>query len=265
MPRKIVDIDVDEITLCASTANRKQFFVKKSKEKTMDKFIELIKGFVVDEDDDELTKEEIAKAEALGKEPTAVIENALNTFQEYKESMPDDLLAATKILVKQATFVDKPVTKEALEKAGAALSKTNKAALTKVLDFLKGGSSAIASLQALLGLKVEKTVQTKEDDEENLSQETQDKLDKLEVLEKADTERIEKEAEAKEKKDKKEKQDLIDRLEALETGKPVKKSIDNKGDDDDDDDKKKTKKGLKKGEEEIEDLYPSMYVPGLAE
>ncbi len=264
MPRKIIDIDVDEITLCASTANRKMFFIKKSKEKAMDKFIELIKGFVVDEDDDELTKEEIAKAEALGKEPIAVIENALNTFQEYKESMPDDLLAATKILVKQATFVDKPVTKEALEKAGATLSKANKAALTKVLDFLKGSSPAIASLQTLLGLKVEKLEPVVDDNGEKLSAETEAKLEKLKVLEKSETDRIEKEEKVKKEKEDKDAQDIKDRLEALETGKPVKKSIDNKGDDDDDDDKKKKKKDLKKGEEE-EDLYPSMYVPGLAE
>lgn len=259
MPRKMYDIDVDEITLTGSTANRKQFFIKKSKEITVDKFIEVLKGFVVDEDDDELTKEEIAKAEALGKEPKAVVENALTTFEEYKESMPDDLLAATKILVKQATFVDLPLTKEALEKAGAALSKANKAALTKVLDFLKGSPQAIASLQALLGLKVEKTVKVKDDDEENLSQETQEKLDKLEELEKAETERIEKEAEEKEKKDKKEKQDLIERLEALEKKKGIKKSIDNQGDDDD---KDKNKKDIKKDDEE-EDLYPSVYVPGM--
>jgi hypothetical protein len=263
MPRKIIDIDVDEITLCASTANRKMFFIKKSKEKAMDKFIELIKGFVVDEDDDELTKEEIAKAEALGKEPTAVIENALNTFQEYKDSMPDDLLAATKILVKQATFVDFPVKKEELEKAGAALSKSTKAQLTKVLEFLKGSPQAIAALQAMLGLKVEKLEGVVDDDGEKLSTETEAKLEKLKVLEKAETERIEKEAEKKKEKEDKAAQEIKDRLEALETGKPVKKSIDNKGDDDDDD-KKKNKKDLKK-DEEVEDLYPSMYVPGLAE
>jgi len=259
MPRKMYDIDVDEITLTGSTANRKQFFIKKSKEKIMDKFIEVLKGFVVDEDDDELTKEEIAKAEALGKEPKAIIENALNTFEEYRESMPDDLLAATRILVKQATFIDTPITKEALEKAGAALSKANKAALTKVLDFLKGANPAIASLQALLGLKVEKTETVVNDDGEKLSEETIAKLEELEKFKKAEKERIEKEAKEKKEKDEEEKQDLKDRLEALEKQKGIKKSIDKQGDDD----KDKNKKDLKKGEEEVEDLYPSVYVPGL--
>jgi hypothetical protein len=261
MPRKIVDIDVEEITICDSTANRKQFFIKKTR-RTMDKFIELIKGFVVDEDDDELTKEEIAKAEALGKEPKAVIENALNTFGEYKENMPDDLLAAAKILVKQASFVD-PIKKEELEKAGAALSKTTKAQLTKILAHLKGGSSAIATLKALLGEKVEKE-DVVDDDGEKLSAETEAKLEKLQVLEKAETERIEKEEKEKKEKEDEDAQEIKDRLKALETGKPVKKSLDDEGDDDDDDDKKKKKKGLKKDEDE-EDLWPSLYVPGLTE
>ena len=260
MPRKMYDIDVDEITLTGSTANRKQFFVRKSKEKAMDKFIEVLKGFVVDEDDDELTTEEITKAEALGKEPKAIIENALNTFEEYKESMPDDLLAATRILVKQATFVDVPVKKEDLEKALTRLSKANKEALSKVLDFLKGASPAIASLQDLLGLKVEKTEQVVDDGGEKLSVETEAKLEKLEQFEKAEKERIEKEAREKEKRDTDEKQGLIDRLEALEKQKGIKKSIDKTGDEDDE-----KKKALNKGEEEVEDHYPSVYVPGLPE
>ena len=258
MPRKLYDIDVDEITICASTANRKMFFIKKSKENPMKEFIEVLKGFVVDEDGDELTKEEIAKAEALGKEPRAVIENSLNTFEEYRESMPDDLLAATRILVKQATFVDVPLTKEALEKAGAALSKANKAALTKVLDFLKGSSPAIASLQALLGLKVEKEEHVVDDEGEKLSTETEAKLEKLEAFEKAETERIEKEKKEAKEKVETEQKDFQERLEALEKGKPVKKSIDDKGDDEEDKDKKKVKK-----EEEEEDNYPSLIIPGM--
>ena len=226
----------------------------------MDKFIEVLKGFMVDEDEDELTKEEIAKAEVLGKEPKAVIENALNTFEEYRESMPDDLLAATRILVKQATFLDVPIKKDDLEKAGAALSKANKVALAKVLDFLKGASPAIASLQALLGLKVEKTEQVVDDDGEKLSAETEAKLDKLDQLEKEEKERIEKEAKEKEEKEAEEKKDMQERLEALEKQKGIKKSIDKTGDEDDE-----KKKALKKGEEEVEDLYPSVYVPGMPE
>ena len=256
MPRKIYDIDVDEITLCASAANRKQFFIKKSREKTMDKFMEVLKGFVVDEDEDELTAEEIAKAEALGKEPKAVIENALNTFSEYKESMPADLLAAAKILVKQASLVDLPK-KEDLEKAGAALSKTTRAQLTKILSYFKGSDESIATLKALLGEKVEKE-ELGSNGDEKLSAETQARLEKLEGLETAEKERIEKEQKEKEEKAEEDKKDMQTRLEALEKGKPVKKSIDKLGDETD----AEKKKALKKDEDD-EDKWPSLYVPGL--
>jgi len=254
MPRKLYDIDVEEITLCGSAANRKQFFIKKSKEYKMDKFIEILKGFMVDEGDEELTEEEIAKAEALGNEPKAVIENALGTFSEYKDSMPEDLLAATKILVKQASLVDLPLSKKDLEKA-AVFSKATRAQLAGVLSHLKGSGKALAVLKALLGEKVEKEEHA-EDDGEKLSAETEAKLEKLGEFEKAEKERIEKDAKEKKEKEEKDAQDLKDRLEALEKGGPIKKSIDDKGDDDDDKDEK-----LKKGDEE--DNWPSLYIPGL--
>lgn len=253
MSRKLYDIDVEEITLCASAANRKTFFIKKAKEKIMDKFIDILKGFVVDEEGDELTEEEIAKAEALGKEPKAVIENALNTFSEYKESMPEDLLAATKILVKQASLVDLPLSKEELVKAGAALSKSTKTQLLKALEFLKASPQAVAILQTLLGQEVKKEDVTDEDGEK-LSAETQAKLDKLEGLETAEKERIEKEQKEAVKKAADKTKETEDRLEALEKEKGISKQVT------DDDKDKKDKKDLKKDDV---DQWPSLYVPGL--
>jgi len=257
MPRKILDLDISEITLCGAAANRKVFFIKKSKEKDMPKFIDILKGFVVDEDDDELTTEEIAKAEALGKEPKAIIENAVNTFSEYKESMPEDLLAATKILVKQASLVDPPLGKEELAKAGAALSKSTKAQLLKALEFLKSSPQAVAILQTLLGQEVKKEDATGEGGEQ-LSAETQAKLDKLEALETAEKERIEKEQKEAVKKAEDKAKETEDRLEALEKEKGISKQVTDE--DDDDETKKKKKEDLKKDEG---DQWPSVYVPGL--
>ena len=259
MPRKLYDIDVDEITICESAASRKQFFIKKSKEKTVDKFIEILKGFVVDEDDDDFTDEEIAKAGALGKEPKATLENALNTFVEYKESMPDDLLAAAKIVVREAAL-GHTVAKEDLEKAGAALSKTTKAQITKALELLKGSPAAIAVLKTMLGQKVEKVKDAGSGEEEVLSEETQAKLEKLEALEKTEKERIEKEHQEAEKEATEKAKETEDRLEALEKEHGIKQSLDEEDEDEDDDEKKKKK--LKKGEEE--DHWKSLYVPGLA-
>lgn len=262
-PRRLYDIDVDEITLCASAANRKQFFIKKSKEKTVEKFIEILKGFVVDEGDDDFTDEEIAKAGALGKEPKATLENALNTFAEYKESMPDELLAAAKIIVREAAF-GHPVAKEDLEKAGAKLSKSTIAQITKALELLKGSPSAIAVLKTMIGQKVEKVDEAgivAEGTKEVLSEETVAKLDELAEFKK---EKAKTDAEAVEKK----RAEDVQKLVAEELKKqgfeevPEKKSIDEPGEAGagDDKDKKKLKKG-----DETKDNWPSLYVPGLAE
>jgi len=261
-PRKLYDIDVDEITICESAANRKQFFIKKSKETTVDKFIEILKGFVVDEGDDDFTDEEIEKAGALGKEPQATLENALNTFAEYKESMPDELLAAAKIIVREAAF-GHPVTKEDLEKAGAALSKTNRAQITKALELLKGSPAAIAVLKTMLGQKVEKVdeVGVAGDGKEVLSEETVAKLAELEEFKK---EKAKTDAAAAEKAQAEAVQAIVEK-ELKERGfeeAPEKKSLDDPDETGEGD--KKDKKKLKKTDE-TKDNWPSLYVPGLKE
>jgi len=259
MPRKLFDIDVDEITICASAASRKQFFIKKSKEKSMDKFVEVLKGFVVGEEDDELTAEEIAKAEALSKEAKATIENAVNTFAEYKQSMPDDLLEASIILVKQASFVDTVISKEDLEKAGAALSKQTRAQLTKVLEFLKGSPQAINLLKTLLGQKVEKEEPVDEDGKENLNEETKAKLKKLQEFEK---QKVEDDKKTADKKAEEDMEKLIEKKleEKGIKSKAVKKSVDDQDEAGAEGDKKKD---VKKDDGDVEDNYPSVYIPGL--
>ncbi len=259
-PRKLYDIDVDEITICASAANRKQFFIKKSKEITVEKFIEILKGFVVDEGEDDFTDEEIAKAGALGKEPKATLENALGTFAEYKESMPDELLAAAKIVVREAAF-GHPVAKEDLEKAGAKLSKSTVAQITKALELLKGSPAAVAVLQTMLGQKVEKVNEAGivDDGKEVLSEATVTKLEELDEFKK---EKAKTDATAAETKQ----AEAVTKQVAEELKKlgfeeaPEKKSIDNPNETDDDKDKKKLKK-----DDETKDDWPSLYVPGLAE
>lgn len=101
-------------------------------------------------------------------------------------------------------------------------------------------------------------LQAVDDDGEKLSAETEARLEKLEQFEKAEKERIETEQAEIKKKAEEDAQDMKDRLEALEKQKGIKKSIENQGDED-----PEKKKALKKGEEEVEDLYPSVYVPGM--
>jgi len=245
--RKLFDIEINEITLCKSPANRKKFFIKKMEEKPMKEFIEQLKKFVAEEDEDTekaLTKEEVAKAERIGEKEAKAIQEALGIVSQY-EDIPDDLEGAILTLVEKASY-DYPVIEGELGKAGAKLSKTTQAQIKMALDHIKDGPKAIDILKTLLGQEVKKK---KESDDENLSPETQAKLDRLDEFEKNEKERIEKEEKEKADKEKEEKEEILERIEALEKTKGVKKSIDGQEGDD----------GKKKGaDDEEKDDYPSI-------
>jgi len=258
VPRKLFDIEINEITLCKSPANRKKFFIKKMEEKPMSEFIEELKKFMAEDDEDienALTKEEIAKAEKLGEKEVKALAEALGIVSQY-EDIPDDLEGAIQTLVAKASY-DYPVVEEELGKAGAKLSKTTQAQIKMALDHIKDGPKAIDILKTLLGQEVKKK---KEGDDENLSPETVARLERLEELEKKEKEELTKEAEQKQDEKVIE---LVNKTlkDAGFKEIPQKKSIDRQGDDDDED---KKKRNLKKVEE-AEDQWPSVYVPGLPE
>lgn len=258
MPRKLFDIDVDEITLCGSAANRKKFFIKKM-EDSMKEFIEELKKFMAEDDEDiesALEKEDIEKAEKVPDAAMKAIKGALNILNKYKADMPDDVLTAIKTLAKYAAY-GYPAKMEDVDKAGAKLSKTTRDQLAKVLGFLKESPKAIAMLKTLLGQEVEKAKGG--DGDEKLSEDTLAKLEKLAEFEEAEKERIEKAEKEDADKAKIEKQELLERIEALEKKKGIKKSID----DPNEGDKKKVKKGA--DDDDDEDQWPSVYVPGLPE
>ena len=252
MPRKIFDINIDEITLCKSPANRKKFFLKKSQEKPMKEFIENLKKFVAEEDEDvekALTEEQVAKAEKVGDKEAKALKEALDIVSQY-EDIPDDLEGAIMILVKQASF-DYPEIEEDVSKAGAKLSKTTQAQIKSALDHIKDGPKAIEILKTLLGEKVEDTKKKADGDkEENLSAETLAKLEEYEDLKKA------KEAEDAKEAEEKQNEKIVEAVnKALKDAGldeiPRKKSIDDPEGDKGD---KKTKKGA---DDEEEDKFPS--------
>lgn len=248
MPRKLFDIDVDEITLCGSAANRKKFFIKKM-EDSMKEFIEELKKFMAEDDEDvegTLEKEEIEKAEKVPDVAMKAIKGALNILNKYKADMPDDVLSAIKTLAKYAAYGYPAAKQEDIDKAGAKLSKTTRDQLAKILAFLKESPKAINMLKTLLGQEVEKDKGG--DGDEKLSEDTLAKLEKLAELEKTEKERIEKEEKEDAEKEKEEKEDLLERVEALEKKKGIKKSIDGQEGDE---------KNKGAGDEE-EDDYPSI-------
>ena len=256
--RKIFDVDISEITLCKSPANKKLFFITKSQEKPMKELIEDLKKFMAEEDEDAekvLTKEDIAKVEKLGDEEAKALKEVLGIVSQY-EDVPDDLEGVLKTLVKKYAFSGDE--QEEIGKAGAKLSKTTQTQIKEALGHIKDGPKAVTILETLLGIEPKKKEKKVDDDkEENLSVEMLEKLERLEVLEVAEKERIKKAEDEKAKKSEEEKQDLLDRIEALEEGKPTRKSIDEPIDD--------GKKKKKKADDDEEDLFPSIPIPVIGD
>lgn len=256
--RKIFDVDISEITLCKSPANKKLFFIKKSQEKPMKELIEDLKKFMAEEDEDTekvLTEEEIAKVEKLGEKEAKALKEVLGIVSQY-EDVPDDLEGAIKTLVKQATC-DYPVVEEEVGKAGAKLSKTTQAQIKEALGHIKDGPKAVAILETLLGIEPKKKEKKVDDKEENLSVETLEKLERLEAFEKKEKEEL-----AKEDAIKRDERTLEIVNKALKDAGldeiPKKKSIDEPVDD-----KKKDKK--KADDDEEIDKFPSIPIPIIGE
>jgi len=84
-PRKIVDLDIDEITLCDSAANRKTFYI--TKRNKMNKIIGLVEQYL----ETEIEKLEVGETE---------IKRAVETLLNYKPELPDDVEQAVGVLMK---------------------------------------------------------------------------------------------------------------------------------------------------------------------
>jgi len=253
VPRKLFDIEISEITLCKSPANRKKFFIKKMEDKSMLEFIEELKKFAAEEDEDiekALTKEEVAKAERIGEKEAKALMEALGIVSQY-EDIPDDLEGAIKTLVEKASY-DYPVVEEEVGKAGAKLSKTTQAQIKMALEHIKDGPKAIDILKTLLGIETKKTEKKKEDDEENLSAETIAQLERLEEFEKKEKEDLSKEAEKKQEEKVLEVVTKALKDAGLEEI-AQKTSID--------DPEKDKEKETKKGAGDDEDKFPSIPIP----
>lgn len=259
MARKLFDIEINEITLCKSPANRKKFFIKKMEEKPMKEFIEDLKKFKAEEDEDiekALTEDEIAKAERIGEKEAKALRKALGIVSQY-EDIPDDLEGAILTFVEKASY-DYPVVEEEVGKAGAKLSKTTQTQIKEALGHIKDGPKAVAILESLLGVESKKTVKGKDDDEENLSAETIAQLERLEEFEKKEKEELSKETEKK--RDEKVLDIVIKALKDAGLEEIAQKtSIAGQEEED------KKKKETKKGADDDEDKFPSIPIPVLGD
>lgn len=148
MPGKMVNIELDELSLVDLAANRKKFFIKKHKETPMDltDYIEVIKSFTGEEP----TAEELAKAEELPKETISAVKAAVAALNKVKDDLTPELASALKTLVKYAGYgypaqksalTDEELVAAVVEKSGARLSKTTVEQLLqikKIVDALIG-------------------------------------------------------------------------------------------------------------------------------
>lgn len=88
-PRKLYDIDVDEITICASAANRKSFFIMKQDKEIIAAVADYFgKGF------------DIGQLEKT--EDNSELLQALKDLAEWRATLPEDALMALDVLAKTA-------------------------------------------------------------------------------------------------------------------------------------------------------------------
>ena len=194
--RKLKNLEIEEISVVESAANRRKFFIKK--EQIMEKLIELLKGMF----GEALTEADIEKAKELSDESVEAISGALSVIKSWEgELYPEDLTAAQLILLKHGGW-DRNVEKteltdedfatyliENIEKVGASLSKATRVQIERIKEI------------CVKMLEGKEKNQKKDDEVEKLSTETLDKLDELDRLKKAEAERIKKETSEKSQED----------------------------------------------------------------
>lgn len=231
---------------------------KKRRLRMKKKLSEILKAFL-EEDDEELTEEEldiIEKAEkALDPDAKKALKGAIVLLSKYKGQYPDDVKSAINILAKFAAFgaAEKAADEDdddepTLKKAGAKLSKDTVSKLKKIFALMEKAPEALKLLKDMLPESAKKS------DVENKMDEI---LEEISELKKAvdDDDNDDDDKKKKKKKVKKDDDDddnseIMEKLESLEKivnkiakAKGMKKSIDGNDDDDDDDD---VKKGSKK-------------------
>ena len=225
MPRKLKEIEADEVSLVDKAANKTKFFILK-RSKLMDEFIKILKQWF---GEDVLTDEEIAKAKELPTEIVKAAKSALENLSEHKDVYPDDYLDALNVVVKGA-LIERKIT--VTDETEFDIEKLTEEQFSK------------ATLKQLKKLKeiVDKLLETKEKatkskDGEKLSDEMVAKLEELEEYKRKEKEATEKAAAEEKKKEQERLKKLESEIEELKKKRGVKKGIEGQEGDKEDDDK----------------------------
>jgi DNA repair exonuclease SbcCD ATPase subunit len=272
MPRELLDIDIDEISLVDVPAIRKKFLIVKNKKEDMQNAIdkdrgdsdiknlkekevlkveELIKIYKnLTEDNEDFSKEQLELLKKLSDEAVSAIKGALNILNKFKGDFSQELKDAVAVLAKYATKpypYPYPAKKsdEDLEKAGKKISKDTLNAIKKAIKILSDALSkgdetkkAITILSDLLS-EEEKKALKKTDEEKERDDKEKERDEKFDSAIKEATETKEKLEKSLGEKDEKI-ADLTKRLETLEKAKGSKKQIEGQDEEDGDGDVKKS-------------------------
>ena len=274
MPRELMDIDVDEISLVDIPAIKRKFLIVKKDKEDMQKsadegqdnsdtknlikegklemkeLIEIYKSLTNDQED--FTEEQLELLKKLSPEAVNAMKGALNILNKFKGDFSQELKDAVAVLAK---FVAKPYpypypakkSDEDLEKAGKKISKVTLEAIKKAIKILsealsKGDETkkAITILSDLLS-EEEKKALKKTDEEKERADKEKERDEKFDSAIKDATDTIEKLGKDLGEKDKSI-FELTKRLETLEKAKGTKKQIEGQDEDEGDGDVKKSDK-----------------------
>ena len=234
MANELKDIEPDEISLVDFAATRKKFLIIKNGKDThkslalqgdfgiaikkRTKQMKELRKLFEDYFGDDFKKEEFEKFEKaeIKTEDLKILKDALGIINKYKNDFPNDLKNAIGVFAKSSIQEDEKTTeevktdtdfKEALEKAGATLSKSTMVKLNQAIEIL----SKLAGI------------------EPKQKSDTEMIKDEIAALKKSIEDAGKEEEENEIVKQNKTIEDLKKRLETVEKSKGVKKSIDNEG------------------------------------
>ncbi|MBW1939376.1 MAG: hypothetical protein JRI67_11560 [Deltaproteobacteria bacterium] len=243
MTRKLMDIEMTEVSFVDEPANKRKFLFFKAQDSKGDivmdnELLELMKAYFGDD-----AKLDFEKAEEISDKALKAIKDALKLINKYRADFPDDLKKAVGVLAKYAGYgYGYPAAKgdeedkSDIEKAGAKFSKDT-------LEKLKKAVEALDALKAILPDIKEETKKSKEDSESPESSEAEEVLAKLaKSLEELEAKK------SQEDKLSKTLEELAKRLEIVEKGTGVKKSIEGQDEDSDEEDS------------DVDDPWPSLRI-----
>jgi len=194
--RRLVNINLEEVSLVDMPANRKSFYMIKSQRRKAMSFLKMLEKIV-----GAPTVKEKSFAKSLKENSVEALTEAVESIGEYQDDMPSEVVKAVNVLVKAACYgsyvpVEDGEDENGVEKVGARLSKEVATVLKDIATYMKASikvgknqrsltKTQITKLDELLGLaKGEvKSVDKKVDEDEDEDKDKEEDVDKTGITE----------------------------------------------------------------------------------